>query len=208
MAHLLLPLDLRIDQAISEVALATDRLALRPLRGEDRALLRGACREAVGDRLAAAMLAEEAVAEVCARAEAEWQATGLGDLLVFRIGEPAPIGLIRLAPLADGTSGRMAAITYQINGTFRGRGYATEAVGAALGYAFDEARLDYVIACIEPDNGASLRVAERNGLVRIAEGRVGGRLVRRLLISAAGWQVRRRFTGAAPPPGLDLTAGF
>ena len=44
-----------------------------------------------------------------------------------------------------------------------GKGYATEAAGRALAYAFTELDRDYVISCIAPENVNSIRVAERLG---------------------------------------------
>jgi RimJ/RimL family protein N-acetyltransferase len=194
MASALLSLDLRVDQAISEVTLATPRLSLRPLRQTDVTLLRQ------GQGTSGASLAEEALAEFCSASEAEWHLSGMGYFLVFRTGEPLPIGLVRLVALASVVSGRTAELNYAINAAFQNQGYGTEAVGAVLGFAFDEARLDFVVACVEPDNIPSLKVAERNGLVAVGEGRVHDRLMRRFLISAATWNGRRRFSPAPSRP--------
>jgi RimJ/RimL family protein N-acetyltransferase len=53
---------------------------------------------------------------------------------------------------------------------FWGRGYATEGARRALAYAFEELGRDHVISLIRPDNGPSVRVAERLG--ERLEGRV------------------------------------
>ena len=45
-----------------------------------------------------------------------------------------------------------------------GRGYATEAGRAALGYAFDVVGAKHVISVMHPENAASIRVAEKLGL--------------------------------------------
>jgi RimJ/RimL family protein N-acetyltransferase len=44
-----------------------------------------------------------------------------------------------------------------------GLGYATEAGGAAIGYAFDVLQADEIISLIRPENTGSIRVAERLG---------------------------------------------
>jgi RimJ/RimL family protein N-acetyltransferase len=44
-----------------------------------------------------------------------------------------------------------------------GHGYATEAAGAALDYAFTVLRKDLVISLVHPDNRASIRLVERLG---------------------------------------------
>lgn len=46
---------------------------------------------------------------------------------------------------------------------FWGRGYATEGARRALRYAFEELAREHVISLIRPDNGPSIRVAERLG---------------------------------------------
>jgi RimJ/RimL family protein N-acetyltransferase len=43
------------------------------------------------------------------------------------------------------------------------RGYATEAAQAALDFAFEVVAADHVISLIHPDNGRSIRVAEKIG---------------------------------------------
>lgn len=45
----------------------------------------------------------------------------------------------------------------------QGKGYATEAAGRALEYAFTELDRDHVISLINPENLPSIRVAERLG---------------------------------------------
>jgi RimJ/RimL family protein N-acetyltransferase len=55
-------------------------------------------------------------------------------------------------------------IGYRLARDFWGHGLGTEAVGAALGYAFDVLVLPRLVAIIDPGNGASIRVAEKNRL--------------------------------------------
>lgn len=44
-----------------------------------------------------------------------------------------------------------------------GQGFATEAAAAALAWTWDHVQTDHVISLIEPDNLASIRVAEKLG---------------------------------------------
>lgn len=53
-----------------------------------------------------------------------------------------------------------------------GKGYATEAAEAALGYAFDRLGWDEVIHCIDPANAASRAVARRLGSTLRGPGRM------------------------------------
>jgi RimJ/RimL family protein N-acetyltransferase len=45
-----------------------------------------------------------------------------------------------------------------------GKGFATEAGRAAIGWAFDVLGLDHIISVIHPENGRSIGVAERLGM--------------------------------------------
>lgn len=53
-----------------------------------------------------------------------------------------------------------------------GRGYATEAAVAAVDWAFANLGWDEVIHCIDPDNRASIRLAERLGSRHAGPGRL------------------------------------
>jgi len=55
-------------------------------------------------------------------------------------------------------------IGYRLAQAYWGRGLATEAVGAVRTYAFDVLTLPRLVAVIDPDNRASIRVAEKSGL--------------------------------------------
>jgi len=56
-------------------------------------------------------------------------------------------------------------VGYQVRRDLWGNGYATEAAGACMIYAFDELGANRVISMIRPPNLRSRRVAEKNGLV-------------------------------------------
>jgi ribosomal-protein-alanine N-acetyltransferase len=55
-------------------------------------------------------------------------------------------------------------IGYRLHPDFWNRGYATEAARAVRDHAFGDLRLPRVISLIHPDNHASRRVAEKNGM--------------------------------------------
>ena len=52
---------------------------------------------------------------------------------------------------------------WMLRRSFRGRGYATEAARVALEFAFTRLGQPHVISLIQPENTASIRVAERLG---------------------------------------------
>ena len=55
-------------------------------------------------------------------------------------------------------------VGYRLDPAAWGRGYATEAAGACIAYAFEHLGVERVIAITEAANTASIRVAEKNGL--------------------------------------------
>ncbi len=55
-------------------------------------------------------------------------------------------------------------IGYRLHPDVWNRGMATEAARAVRDYAFDVLKLDRVISLIHPDNHASIRVAQKNGM--------------------------------------------
>lgn len=56
-------------------------------------------------------------------------------------------------------------IAYRLDPAYWGQGLATEAARAVRDHAFDNLELSHVISLIHPDNIASLRVAEKNGMI-------------------------------------------
>ena len=55
-------------------------------------------------------------------------------------------------------------IGYRLHPDYWNRGLATEAARAVRAYAFDALKLERVISLIHPDNHASRRVTEKNGM--------------------------------------------
>lgn len=72
------------------------------------------------------------------------------------------VGDVGLSP-ADGEPG-VVKVGYTIDPAFQGKGYATEAVRALVGYAFETLGADVVRAYASADNAASIRVAEHVGM--------------------------------------------
>lgn len=72
------------------------------------------------------------------------------------------VGDVGLSP-ADAEPG-VIKVGYTMAPAFQGRGYATEAVGALVQYAFDELAADIVRAYASAENTPSIRVAEKVGM--------------------------------------------
>jgi len=68
-----------------------------------------------------------------------------------------------------------------------GKGYATEAATTALDYAFNELNKEQVISLIDPNNTASIKVAERLGESRQGETELMGMQVEIYGISKDQW---------------------
>jgi RimJ/RimL family protein N-acetyltransferase len=147
----------------------TERLRLRPLRPED----------------GAALLRYRSDPEVC-RYQA-WEPSGAAEVdeFIARMStlEPdTPETWFQLA-ICSRDTGRLvgdcglhfrvgrdheAEIGISLAPEFHGRGYATEALEAVLGYLFGTLGKHRVIASVDPRNHASLRLMERIGLRREA----------------------------------------
>ncbi len=61
-----------------------------------------------------------------------------------------------------------ATLGYAMNPAYQGKGYATEAVRATLGFAFERLKLHRITATIFAEHTASVKVAERVGMRREA----------------------------------------
>lgn len=59
-----------------------------------------------------------------------------------------------------------AEIGYELSHDYWGRGIAGEALRAVVQYGFSQLRLERIEALIEPENGPSIRLVERNGFLR------------------------------------------
>jgi [ribosomal protein S5]-alanine N-acetyltransferase len=72
------------------------------------------------------------------------------------------VGRITLNQVVRGVF-QNAYLGYSIGKRWNGRGFASEAVRLALGYAFGEVGLHRVQAAVMPRNAGSIRVLEKNG---------------------------------------------
>lgn len=72
------------------------------------------------------------------------------------------VGDVGLSPAEDEPG--VIKVGYTVSPAFQGRGYATEAIGALVAYAFETLGADVVRAYASAENVASLRVAEKVGM--------------------------------------------
>ncbi|WP_416840735.1 GNAT family N-acetyltransferase [Haloferax sp. DFSO52] len=107
-----------------------------------------------------------AVDPVTRTTEQQWvESRGDGDDINFLICyDGNPVGTIGLKP-PDTITGAVE-VGYIVAPTHWGEGYATDAVRAICGYAFDERRMNKVYAKAYETNQPSVRVLEKVGFTR------------------------------------------
>ena len=88
-------------------------------------------------------------------------ATGRFEWLLKAGDPPVAIGWISLR--VNDRTPRIGEVGYSLVLDARGKGYASEALGAVIDEAFESADLDEVQACIVPENGSSRSVLDRTG---------------------------------------------
>ena len=93
-----------------------------------------------------------------------FQKWGFGLWAVVHKPDRRVIGYCGLTRFDDIDGQSEIEIGYRLARGVWGRGLATEAVGVVRGYAFGVLALPRLVAVIDPRNGASIRVAEKNGL--------------------------------------------
>jgi RimJ/RimL family protein N-acetyltransferase len=91
-----------------------------------------------------------------------WDEHGYGRWAVVDREDDRMIGWCGLGFLPELNETEVA---YLLDKDYWNRGYATEAARISLGYGFEEAGLDRIIALAFPENAASIRVMEKIGMV-------------------------------------------
>jgi len=143
--------------------LATARLTLRELGEEDAEFILGLLNEPsflqyIGDRGVRSL--DDARAYIRKGPQASYASFGFGLWLVSEAAGGASIGicgLLKRETLEDVDLG------FAFRPAFWGQGFALEAARAVLAYGQSAFGLQRVVAVVQPDNAASLRVLERLG---------------------------------------------
>lgn len=89
---------------------------------------------------------------------------GRGAYAVVRKSDAEVMGYCGLFFFPDIAGQPETEIGYRLIKTQWGNGYATEAACAIRDYAFNTLKLSRLIAMVDPDNAASIRVAEKIGM--------------------------------------------
>lgn len=162
----------------------TPRLRLRALSLAETRLIMAGDREALGTRIGASIPAEWPGRNLAANLRGI--ASGMAHLArderwVWVVIEPEAATVIGDIGFHSPVTGHATVeMGYVLLPAYRGRGYATEAAAALLGWAFSRPGVERVILHIAPDNAASLRVAEKLGMRETAPDEPGYRRFERL----------------------------
>lgn len=111
---------------------------------------------------------------------------GIGPwALIDKIGDQL-IGFCGVCP--ETVAGREEiGLGYRLAQRYWGKGLASESAKAVIEYAFTEKRLSSIVAIIEPENIASLRVAENTGFKSFENVEFQGLPVRLYRLSREQW---------------------
>lgn len=176
----------------ARAALETARLRLRPFTGADLAAhARLYSDPDVTRHLACGALSGPAAAEhsrrTVQRFVEHWNRLGFGVWAVFDRATGTFIGQcgLNVVPESSGIE-----VLYALDRGRWGRGLATEAAEAALGYGFERAGLDRIIAITRPEHAASRRVMEKLGMTYERAARYHGLEVVCYAISRAAFLAR------------------
>lgn len=105
----------------------------------------------------------EQAEQLLRRFVADWEANGFGWWCVRERARGEPVGeVVVQRATVDGAP--VVEVGWMLLPAYWGRGYATEAGRAALGYGFETAGLDEIVAFTLPHNRASRGVMERLGM--------------------------------------------
>jgi len=154
--------------------LETPSLVLRPLAPGDAPRILEMSREPCARRWLPSQVCRDArhAAEVVAHlvGQFELRAHPRTHAFVFGIVEKADgrlVGHVGLSPLFDAVE-----VGFGIAADRQGRGYATEAVGRACGWALEQFSLPAILGVTDAENVASQRVLVRSGFRRKEERRM------------------------------------
>jgi RimJ/RimL family protein N-acetyltransferase len=157
------------------VEVLTERLRLRPIREADLPAWHGQVfsdPEVMRYLPSGVPVPMARTGEVFRRFEDAWERAGFGPWGIEITDSGAFVGHCGLREV-DELPGEVEVL-YALGREHWGRGYATEAARASVGYGFDRLGLDRVLAFAVPANVSSRRVMEKIGMVYERRARLFG----------------------------------
>ncbi len=116
----------------------------------------------------------------------------------WRVSERESGRLVGIAGLQPLDGGPDVELTYALEPSSWGAGYATEAGAAVLEYGFEQAGLERIVGIAGPENAASVAVLRKLGLRSLGEAEYWGKRWEKYEVAAADWREER----AAARPSL------
>jgi RimJ/RimL family protein N-acetyltransferase len=150
------------------LSLRTSRLLLRPWRDEDLAAFAEMSADPIVMEYLLPLSRRGLSAEAwVARVRAHWDEHGFGQWVVELLDAGNFIGVVGLGVVSYEAAFTPAVeVAWRLVRRYWGRGYASEAARAALGYGFGKLGLTEIVAVTVPANQRSRRVMERLGMTR------------------------------------------
>jgi RimJ/RimL family protein N-acetyltransferase len=170
--------------------LETERLILRPFREEDAALFCEYLQDPDVNRFVGEGQAPSA--EDCWRAVAGWIGHWvMRDYGPWAVTEKATGTFMGRTGIHFPESWPQPELAYTFGKPFWGKGYATEAVRAAMDWGFTERDFPELCSLIDPLNERSMAVATRVGETYRRDGALRGHPLRVYVITRAEWEAQR-----------------
>lgn len=157
--------------------LRTDRLVLRPHRPDDLDALTAMAADPLVNRWVGGARPREETWIRLLRSIGQWTAFGYGAWIACDAATGAfvgEVGLIEARRAVDPPIDALPEVGWVLAASAHGRGFASEAMGAALGWA-QAAGIARTTCIIDPDNARSLRLAGRFSYRPVREARYKGR---------------------------------
>ena len=151
------------------VTIETERLLLRPPMADDLAPWGAMLSDPEASKFIGGVQSENGAWRDLALMAGSWTVSGYGNFSVIEKASGRWIGRAGpwMPPAWPGPE-----VGWAFDRSAWGKGYATEAAIACVGYVFDELGWPNVIHVIAPDNEASIKVALRLGSRRLGPGQL------------------------------------
>lgn len=173
------------------VVLTTERLVLRQLAPDDFELIRKIHSDPRVMAIYGGVFDEQKTHEYIQRNIDRYSRDGAGFYAITLKDSGELIGCGGIV-MQETDQGIEPEIGYQMRYDRWGKGYATEMALGCMKYAFETMKADHIISLIRPDNLASRRVAEKNGLTVDREFAWNGELHLVYRINLEEWQTGSR----------------
>lgn len=113
---------------------------------------------------------------------------GTGPWAIEETASARVIGDCGLFPPAESDAGRDGdlELAFRLRRASWGQGYATEAAGAVISYAFEDLSASRIVADVDADNAASSRVLEKLGFAVVGTGAERGATLLYYALDAPG----------------------